>query len=285
MTKKWIAINLLLLMAAGLLGRQLKVSIADFKAENNITKVQAGKKKAGPDTRLPSYQPPPKLNDAQVSAIYSQDLFAEARKMDDPTATPPEPQTRTLQNPPILVGSLVSGSQKVGLIIDTTGPQAGSRRTQTIHIGDVYQGFTVTDITDNGLVLEYGVSRNVIPLSDSSKPAQSGKTPILQTRVVGFGGAAGGGQGGAMAGVISGSTGAPSRTGQSPAGGRGNPQQVIPMQQLGGRGAAQGVQAPAQTMQQGNLYPNQYYNAQGQVVTQTPFGPMISQPTTPPVKK
>ncbi len=288
MTKKWIAINLLLLLAAGLLARQLKVSIADFKAENNVAKIQAAKKKTGPDARQQAYQPPPKFNDAQVSAIYSQNLFSESRKLEDPANTPQEPQTRTLTNPPILVGSLVTSSQKLGLIIDTTSPQSGSRRMQVVHIGDVYQGFTVSDITSDNMVLEYGASRNVIPLSDSSKPPQVGKTPILQTRVVNFGGGSAGGQGGALAGVIPSSTGSASRPGVSPnvTGARGTPQQVISMQQgAGGRGAAQAVQQQVtpQTMQQGNLYPNQYYNTQGQLVTQTPFGPMVTQ--QPPVKK
>ena len=186
---------------------------------------------------------------------------------------------------------MIAGPKKTALIIDTSS-QSGIHKTQTMRIGDIYQGFTITDITEQNIVLEYGASREIIPLSDTSKPAQVGKTPILQTRVVNFGAQAGGGQG-ANAGGIGVINGVNNRAagGQNPAGGRGNQQQVVPMQQPG---AARGVNQPAQQttapVNQGNLYPNQFINTQGQVVTNTPFGQIVNQPTPPiqtqnPVKK
>lgn len=277
MTKKWIAINLMLLLAAALLARQLKVSVADFRAANDTAKIQPARRKVSLDSTLPAYQPPPRFADAQVAAIYNQNLFAESRKLEDQVVAPPQPETRSLTNPPILVGALVTSSQKIGLVIDTSAPP-GSRRTQQIQVGDVYQGFTVTEITDQEMVLEYGASRNVIPLSDTSKPAQSGRTPVLQTRIVNFGPASGG-RGGPVTGASSRAAG-----GQNAAPPRSNPQQVVPMQQpAGARGAVQTTQpAPTANVPQGGLYPNQYYNAQGQLITNTPFGPMVSQPATPP---
>jgi hypothetical protein len=287
-TKKWIAINLMLLLGAGLLGWQLKGAIESFKAENNIAKIQPAKKKTGPENVRPPAQPPQKYNEAQFSSIYNQNLFAQSRKLDEPENANQQPETRELQNPPILVGAMIAGSKKTALIIDTSS-QSGLHKTQTMRIGDIYQGFTITDITERDIVLEYGASRKVIPLSDTSKPAQMGKTPILQTRIVSFGAPVGGGQG-ANAGGIGVFNGVNNRAGagQNPAGARGNPQQVVPMQQAGG---ARGANQPAQQIgvpatQQGNLYPNQFINSQNQVITNTPFGQIVTQPIVPtPVKK
>ncbi len=200
MTKKWIAINLMLLLGAGLLGWQLKGAIESFKAENNIAKIQPARKKAGPENARPPAQPPQKYNEAQFSAIYNQNLFAQSRKLDEPENANQQPEARELQNPPILVGAMIAGSKKTALIIDTSS-QSGLHKTQTMQIGDMYQGFTIADITERDIVLEYGASRKVIPLSDTSKPAQMGKTPILQTRIVSFGAPVGGGQGANAGGI------------------------------------------------------------------------------------
>lgn len=289
MTKKWIAINLMLLLAAGLLGWQLKVAIKSFKVENNIAKIQPARKKTGPENVRPPAQPPQKYNEAQSSSIYDQNLFAQSRKLNDQTDANPQPETKTLQNPPILVGAMIAGSKKTALIIDTSS-QSGIHRTQTMRVGDMYQGFTVTDITERNIVLEYGASREIIPLSDTSKPAQIGKTPILATRVVSFGVQSGRGQG-ANAGGMAAFNGVNSRAGttQNPVGARGNPQQVVPVQQSGAAlGANQTAQQTAVPASQGNLFSNQYINSQNQLVTITPFGEIVNQPTPAaqqPVKK
>jgi hypothetical protein len=270
MTKKWIAINLMLLLCAGLLGWQLQVSIKRFKADNNLAKIQPIRKKSGPESGLPPLQPPRKYGEPEFSAIYAQNLFAESRKLEENVDTSQQPVTRPLPNPPpILVGVIISGSQRMALISD---PSAGrgnvGRRTQTMRLGDTYQDYVVTDISDEGMVLEYGPSRQVIPLSDTSKPAQIGKTPILATRIVNFGPAAQGGTSMAATGISSRATPAPAAAGGS----RANPQGgVVAVQQPGARGAnpaAQGVPG------QGFLYQNQYYDANGAVVTATPFGPL-----------
>lgn len=281
----------MLLLAAGLLGWQMKVAIKSFKAENNIAKIQPARKKTGSENVRPPAQPPQKYNEAQFSSIYDQNLFAQSRKLEDQADANQQPETKTLQNPPILVGAMIAGSKKVALVIDTSS-QSGIHKTQTMQIGDMYQGFTITDITEQNIVLEYGASREIIPLSDTSKPAQTGKTPVLATRIVSFGppvNAAPGANAGGI-GVFGGGNNR-AAAGQNPAAGRGNPQQVVPMQQSGAaRVASQPAQQTAVPASQGNLNPYQYINAQGQLVINTPFGQNIIQPAPPaqtqqPVKK
>jgi hypothetical protein len=70
------------------------------------------------------------------------------------------------------------------------------RPTQTVQIkriGDVYQGYTVTNITADSMVLELGSRREVIPLHEGTKQASMGKTPIIDTQVVSIGGSSSGG--------------------------------------------------------------------------------------------
>jgi hypothetical protein len=193
MTKKWMAINIMLLLGAGLLGWQLYVAARAFGEQNdsaNIAKAQTRKKSAS-EGGLPSLQPPRKLTEADFMIIPAQDLFSESRKKVEQVEAPALPETRTLDVKPILIGVLITNSQKVATVLDPApggsqgGPQ-GQRKTLTMRTGDNYRGFTVTDINTEGMVLEYGASQEVIPLFDTSKPPQSGKTPILATRVVNF---------------------------------------------------------------------------------------------------
>jgi hypothetical protein len=283
MTRKWIAINVLMLLASVWLGWQVKTSVERFKAENNIAGIQPGKLKPLPDN-APPFVEPKKYGEAEYSAIYAQNLFSESRKLEDRTEAPPQPETRKLDIPPILVGVFIAGSRKEAMIIDPTTAAGNVRKAQTMHVGDNYRGFMLSDITDNSIVLEYGASREVIPLHDTSKPAQTGKTPILATRIVNFGGAQAGGAPGGTQTVLVAGQGTPSRGGAAtqPAG-RGGQTTVTPAQTQGNRAAGQGggraqpqVVTPPTT-----LYPNQYYDNQGNLVTSTIFGPMVTRPTTP----
>jgi len=184
MTKKWIAINLILLAGVSLLGWRLYVAAKTFKEQNNPAHIVRNqpRQKSASEAELPPLQAPRKYSDAEFAIIPGQDLFVESRKKEEKIdAVPPPPETRTLDIKPILIGVLIAGSQKVATIQDpapgAAGMSPGGRRTVTMRPGDNYRGF----------VLEFGSSREVIPLFDSSKPPQSGKTPILATQVVRFG--------------------------------------------------------------------------------------------------
>lgn len=285
MTKKWIAVNLMLLLCAGLLGWQLRVSVKRFKADNDLAAIQPTKKRSVPDSGLPPQPSAGKYDEPEFAAIYNQNLFAESRKLEVNVDTSQQPATKPLPNPPpVLVGVMISGSQRVALISDSSASRTSTlRRTQTMRLGDTYQDYVVTEITDNGMVLEYGPNRQVIPLSDSSKPAQTAKTPNQLTRVVSFGQAASGATAmTAATGISSRATSTPSPAGTS----RASPQ----AQQPAARGANQAGQQMQAVPGQGTLYPNQFIDAQGRVVTGTPFGVLpqpvqVSPASQQPVKK
>lgn len=207
MTKKWIAINLLLLLCVGLLGWQLKVSIESFKKDNDPAKIVPARKKGEPAAGASQLQPPRKYNEAEFSVIPAQNLFTESRKPDDKQDVTVQPEIRVLQSKPVLVGTLVSGAARLAMIIDPSPTAGSSSRTRTMRLGDVYQGFVVSEITDTSMVLESGPSREIIPLSDTSKPAQTGKTVVGLARVVNFGSSQGGAPGAVSAAVTAGAAG------------------------------------------------------------------------------
>jgi hypothetical protein len=281
MTKNWIAINLLLLSVVGLLGWRLSVSVFRFNEENNLAKIRPvndPRQKKAPEKPLPQPSVPKILNSADFAVVPEKNIFSESRAREDKTDVAAIPETPPLAQKPILVGVTLTGDQKLASIIEPMGGTPGqNRRTQTKRIGDVYQGYAITEITLDHIVLESGTRKEIIPLHEGSKRSQGGKTPILSTRVVAIGGGSYAGAG-APATVISGSVPGVARPTPAPA-----PAQssvvVAPGQPAGGRATTTGQARvnPAATPQPQQTAPaQQQAPAQGgRNVIRTPFGDII----------
>ncbi len=219
MTKKWIAINLLLLGIAGLLEWQLLVSIRQFDNKNDPSRVQPGqnmKQQILAEKLLPQPVPVKNYQTADFSVIPDKNIFSDSRTREEKAEPVASPELPPLTQKPILVGVIIVDNQPRASIIDpTSAVQERIRRAQIKRIGDVYQGYTITDIASDHIVLESGTRREIIPLHEGTKRGPQGKTAILATRVVPFG--AGGASGGtAVAAVVTGS-GSPARTASAPA--------------------------------------------------------------------
>jgi hypothetical protein len=193
MAKKWIAINLLLLVIAGFLGWELRASILRFKAENDLAKIRparSAKQATIPQKPMTSKQPEKGQNQDDFSIILDKTIFTEVRGNEavvEPTR-PPEPPPLTQK--PILVGIIMVDNQYKAMIIDPTATSADKRRPEAKRIGDVYKGYTITGISADRIVLENGTRREDIPLHAGTKKGQGGRTPVAATRVVAFGGSA-----------------------------------------------------------------------------------------------
>jgi hypothetical protein len=199
MTKKWIAINLLLLLFAGLLGLLLKSSVSRFKQENSLKKIRPASQTNPKIVELAPQNVKP-LNADEFSVIPEKNVFTESRSKEEIQVAPIEAPPPPLQNP-ILVGTLISGKNKIASIIDpvSSGAAQGVKRRSDIQdkkIGDVIQGYTVTDITSEHMVLEFGTRQVVIRLHEGIKRADGGKTVTSPTRVIAIGGAGGASVGG-----------------------------------------------------------------------------------------
>ena len=237
MNKKWILINVLLLIVAVSLGRLLMSSVDDYaKVTNKRVKVKPPDivSNLGPEVYPPRYDPP----DFYVIALKN--AFSPDRKMGEDQRNPVA-AVPPLTQKPILLATFISDTQKRALIIDPTiSSQArgsassrgssssirdlinslqnatsgrGSRgsssssavvvsssptrttRTPQVNqsvqvkrIGDVYQGYQLTQINPDSIYLESGTSREIIPLHEGTKQLQGmGKTPITATQVVSIG--------------------------------------------------------------------------------------------------
>jgi hypothetical protein len=256
MTKRWIAINVLLLGVACLLGWQLRVSIRQFNGENDLAKIQPvrdAKQQILQEKTLPQLAPPKNYLPAEFASIPEKNIFSESRTREEKTGPEPLPEAvQPLLQKPILVAVMILDDQRRAAIIDPMSPavQERGRRAQIKRIGDVYQGYTIADIAVDHIVLESGARREIIPLHEGSKRGPAGKTAILSTRVVPFGGTVSGGAavtvgGGSGAGRTAAAPGTPSATPAS-AGGQPGSQASAGQSRQSAPAAAQQPSAGAQ---------------------------------------
>ena len=265
-------------MITGLLARQLRISVLRFYAENDLSKIQPikdVKQKPVQDTPVLPLAALKKYNPGEFNVIPETNVFAESRSKEEKVevAAPPEPPP--LAQKPILVGVTIVDNLKKASIIDPTNPSHESgRRAQIKRIGDVYHGYTITEITAGNIVLESGTRREVIPLHEGSKKTQVGKTPILSTRVVSFGG--GGTSGGSPVSAASGVAGRTSVTpvGSSPSGAQSGSSTTATSRSPASappRGSTSETPPPAARQSQQRTT-NTETDSQGRRVIRTPFG-------------
>jgi hypothetical protein len=222
MTKKWIAINLLLLAMAGLLGRYVRNSIHAVKQKNLIAikLPMPDPKKIAVEQDLPLPEQPRQYNPVEFTEVLEKNLFTENRSNVDPTPpVPPTPEVviPPLAQKPILVATVISDNKPaVAYIVDpganpgggrSAAPPGGtpggapgappgtpggaavtSRRALIKKVGDTYQGYTITRITTENIWLEASNRpKEIIPLHEGSKQPKGGKTTFIPTRIASFG--------------------------------------------------------------------------------------------------
>jgi hypothetical protein len=190
MTKKWIGINLLLFVIAAFAAWQLKESVQQQEKNNDLSKIQpAGSlsQKTAQETKLPPPPMPGNYNPLEFALIPEKNLFSESRTNegsgDSATVTGTMPDAQK----PILVGVILAENQKVASIRDPVR-RGSTSQVQMKQIGDTYEGYEVTEIYSDHIVLENGSRREMIYLNDSSQPASRAKTSVVATRVIPIGG-------------------------------------------------------------------------------------------------
>ncbi len=276
MTRKWIFINVVLGLVAALLAWHLRGSIREFSAANDPARIQPGrdiKKSTGAEV-LPPLKTPRPYDPSDFQVIPAQNLFSESRAREDKSDAAPVQEAPPLTVKPVLVGVTFVGNQRMALIVDPSASGPG-RKTQTKRPGDSFQGYIITDISENRMVLENGARREIIPLYDGSKrPTQGGKTPILATRVVSFG------AGATQVGVTPVRTVATAVVQPRPVA---TQPTVVPAAQPAGAAAPeagivratpqQGRQVPGAP--QGSTSPGERTDDQGRRIIRTPFGDIV----------
>lgn len=287
MTKKWIFINLLLFLTTCLIAWQLHVSVREFETENDLAKlqpVQDMKQQLAQETILPPLEKPQNYFPPEFAIISENNVFSDSRGQDEDKADDQAtPDSSTLTQKPILVGIQISGDQRMASIIDPAegSSRNQSRRSTTKRVGDVYRGYTITEISPDHIVLENSSHREIVPLHEGSKSPQGGKTQILSTRVVSFG--AGAASGGSPITVASTST-RESRTPQTSAIAQATETASERQQNARQNATAKISQAPAnqppaaQQQQPGQQSPTTGTDSQEMQIIRTPFGNIVRPP-------
>ncbi len=175
MARKLLLLNLFLALAVTGLGMQLVRSWQEFENSHSIEQLMAGVQSQPP--RGPDQAPPldvdqqPSYLDYQL--IAEKNLFAEDRQPPQPEDVGAASDTAPALNPePILHGTLTVGNRRAATITKYEG--TGRRRVQgskvRVSIGDVVQGYTVSEITSGAIVLKWNDTEVVIEKELGGRP-------------------------------------------------------------------------------------------------------------------
>ena len=196
MTNKWIAINLLLLIAAFGLVREYYQQYERFKTKNDPAKmepvsveIQAAAKTAF-GASINDIIKTPNNSDADYFIIAKKTLFSDTRRNEKilPVVTP---KAAPLPKPhPILVGTVMIDGQYTASVIN----QAAQQQARNVQldpeiwrVGHFYRGYRVTSIEADQLVLENGGTREVLPLNRTAARPSAGRSATSTARVISIG--------------------------------------------------------------------------------------------------
>lgn len=232
MARKWVLLNILLLVAVIGLARelsrqydQLNARIDPAKIEPISTENQAAAKTAtgaSVDTSVDTPVATPFYAEDDYFIISEKTLFSDLRGREaavGPVITVVSP-VPPLNPRPILVSTIMIDGQYTASVIDPARQQARSAElnTETRRVGDSYRGYEITSIDAEQMVLENGGRREVIQINRSARrlqPVRPAAAMASAARVVRIG--PGGAASGAVSIATAGAVAQPGRPTQNPA--------------------------------------------------------------------
>jgi len=276
--KKWIALNILLLIAVFMLAQELYQQYGQLKTRIDPAKIvpvsseNQDVAKTASGASLDTFAEMPDNRDADYFIISEKTLFSDLRGNEE-MAQSVAPKVAPLPNPkPVLVGVVMIDGQYAATVRSqtaTTQARGAQIPTETWRVGDFYRGYRVESIATDQVVLENSGAREIIPLNRVARPAQQAvRQSAVAANVISIG------PGGTASGALTVST------TSAPAPGRGAP---TPAQNAAARQQAQQAQtqqtaAARQAAQQAK--PQQAKPQQGQriPVSTAPDGEVIISP-------
>ena len=203
MAKKWIALNILLLVVAVGLARELYYQ---FEAENDSDKIESVSverqeaAKAASGVSADTLMRKPTGSNIDYSIISGRTLFSDLRGGEE-IAPPVVPPKITPLNPkPVLVGtSMIDGRYTASVISPPAAGQAraGQLAPEIWSVGQEFRGYTVASISADQMVMENSGVSEIIPINRTARRQQPTARPATTApRVVSIG--PGGGASGAV---------------------------------------------------------------------------------------
>ena len=182
MARKLLLINLALALAIAGLGMQLVWSWQEFDGRQNIEQLMAGLQ-TPPDTEAPplDFDQQPSYLDYRL--IAEKNLFAADRQPPQEEGSDPGAATAPPLAPePILHGTLIIGKRQMATLTKFEG--TGRRRAQgsrvRVTLGDEVQGYKVSEITKDAIVLKWNDTEVVIERELGGRPEAPNRRQIAR---------------------------------------------------------------------------------------------------------
>jgi hypothetical protein len=170
--RKILLINLLLLMGVAGLSYHLVEAWEAFESQRNLAAILASaERQLGPAEEPAVTAAPPEVQLPDLSVISERDLFRPERRppAEVPADTAVVEAPKFPKRPQMQGASEVNGERRALLTIYDTPKSPGDLRQ--VAKGDLVQGYTVTDITDTTVVLQWNDVREVIDMFDAEPGA------------------------------------------------------------------------------------------------------------------
>ena len=207
MANKWIALNILLLIAAVAMGRELYQRYEQFKTTTDPARIESvptenqAAAKTAPGASIDASMERMINTGADYFIISEKTLFSDLRGNDEGSVPTVAPKVAPLPNPkPVLVGvTMVDGEYTASVMNQAAAQQRGGQTAmETWRVGDFYRGYMVTSIESDQIILENSGTREVLPLNRTARRStqQPIRPPVASASVVSIG--PGGGSSGAI---------------------------------------------------------------------------------------
>ena len=199
MANKWIALNILLLIAAVGMGRELYQRYEHFKATSDPARIESvptenqAAAKAAPGSPIDASMEKLITQPADYFIISEKTLFSDQRGNEEIVSVV-APKVAPLNPKPVLVGvAMIDGQYTASVrnpIVAQQPGRTGQPATETWRIGDYYRGYRVASIERDQLVLvhpENSAAREVLPLNRSAGSVQPRPVITSAAQVVSIG--------------------------------------------------------------------------------------------------
>ncbi len=180
MARRLIFLNVLLLAATTFLTYELYSSVGRFNEENDVAKLKAEALKRAVAKKSAPYAPaqPPeqKMVDMdEFQLVVDKNLFSEDRTSPKEKAQVVVPELNPL---PLVLGVMISGEPQA-LIQSPVRTAQGRTQSEVVKLGDLYQGYRITRITPEEVVLTYGEGLRSynLKLFDPNRPRPQAQPP------------------------------------------------------------------------------------------------------------
>ncbi|MEE8587310.1 MAG: hypothetical protein V3T83_20920 [Acidobacteriota bacterium] len=182
MARKLLLVNLVLALAIVGLGMQLVWSWQEFERRQNIRQLMAGlQSPQDAEAPLLDFDQQPSYLDYQL--IAEKNLFAADRQPPQEEGSDPSAATAPPLAPePILHGTLTIGEHQMATVTKFEG--TGRRRAQgsrvRVTLGDEVQGYKVSEITRDAIVLKWNDTEVVIEKELGGRPEAPNRRQIAR---------------------------------------------------------------------------------------------------------